>query len=76
MTAKTTVEMDLPDQFWKSRAETAEAETQRLRMALRLLFEECVLSGMASAKDYGWPKAIAAARAALASNHERSQEHG
>lgn len=41
------------------------SENLELRIALRLLFEECVLSGNAYAKGYGWPKAIAAARVAL-----------
>lgn len=30
MTEKTTVDLDLPDRFWKSRAEKAEAEIDRL----------------------------------------------
>lgn len=45
--------------------EQAADKIEQLRTALRLLFEECVLSGNASARDYGWPKALSAARAAL-----------
>jgi hypothetical protein len=41
------------------------AENAILREALRLLFEECVLSGHGYTKEYGWPRALAAARAAL-----------
>lgn len=51
------------------------SENKELRKALRLLFEECVLSGNAYAKDHGWPKAIAAARSALAPKDGAAMDH-
>ena len=48
-------------------------ENAELRTALRLLFEEVVLSGNGSAKDYGWPKAMAAARTALAQKGDQHE---
>lgn len=38
---------------------------KELEAALQLLLTEMDLSGNAGSKDYGWPKAIAASRAAL-----------
>lgn len=51
------------------------SENAELRLALRLLFEECVLSGNSYKKHYGWPKAIAAARAALAPKDGAAMDH-
>lgn len=56
--------LDAPEKFLTKIS--ADSENMELRRALRLLFEECVLSGNAYAKYHGWPKAIAAARSALA----------
>jgi hypothetical protein len=49
----------------QSEIERLQAENKQLLEALRLLFDEMVLSGNAGSKDYGWPKAITAAREAL-----------
>jgi predicted nuclease with TOPRIM domain len=41
------------------------AEVEALRAALQLLFTEAELAGFSTANDYGWPKAMTTARAAL-----------
>lgn len=62
--------MDILDKLRADDCDTADhyeaaAEIVSLRNALRLLLDECVLAGLADATDYGWPKAYAAAQAAL-----------
>jgi hypothetical protein len=65
--------MDIVDKLSDDDCDTADhyeaaAEIICLRKALRLLLDECEASGNATAQDFGWPKAIATARSALASN--------
>lgn len=47
------------------RAEACEKDAERLREALKLLLNETHEAGHSSRDGYGWPKALAAARAAL-----------
>lgn len=56
---------EYPAEDFRQRAAEDREENERLRAALRMLLTECEASGNADAKDYGWPEAIAAARAAL-----------
>jgi hypothetical protein len=44
------------------------AYAKKLEDALTLLLKETELSGNGNAKDYGWPKALKAARDALGHN--------
>jgi hypothetical protein len=56
---------------WKAYAEEGDAIISEMRAALEILMVEVDASGNALATDYGWPKAVEAARAALVKSQTR-----